>query len=40
MALSRWDPFFNFPSAFPLADRRFLNRARRMATLQDSSTGE
>ena len=39
MALSRWDPFFSFPTAFPAADRRFFNRARRVAALQDTSTG-
>lgn len=39
MALSRWDPFFSFPSAFPVADRRFFNRARRLAALQDTTTG-
>ena len=35
MALSRWDPFFSFPTAFPAADRRFFNRARRVAALAE-----
>ena len=39
MALSRWDPFFSFPAAFTMADRRFFNRARRIAAMQDPSTG-